>query len=506
MIYDLVIFTDVSTRLETQRGLGAYKIAHEARQLGYSVLVVDFSSAVNWERYTKIIDATVGDSTIAVGFSNTWFPYKSFQKNYLMGAMSNEESDSWETKQSYISNNIFTDSLSYQFSQDNHKPYIDYVKKVNPNCDCIVGGGKSFEYLTNTEFDKVFVGYSENQFKDYLQKKTQQRIVCYDMKSQNGDFDFSASRVEYVDTDCIHSEEILTIEMSRGCIFNCVFCSYPHRNQNTKDYTKYQDVLYKELQDNYDKWGTYKYYITDDTFNDYTPKLELVNEVIQSLSFKPQFEAYIRQDLVSKQSKQAQLLYDIGVRATYFGIETWNDDTAKIIRKGGTKETKIDGMSKCKAIWGDDVYVSAGIVVGLPQDTEQSIKDAISWYKQTGYQYIDNLSFNALYIKNLPHAQQFLFNSDIDLNPSKYNYTVDNIINWTRSDSGDICNFQQAEQIAAYANREAKHINKFPPKVWDPFSTYSAYCSHIPFEKPVERFFYFVDNFYFPQLMEKINA
>lgn len=501
MIYDIVLFTDVSSSREIQRGLGAYKIAHEARQLGFSVLVVDFCSAVSYDRFKKIIDLTVGDSTLAVGFSNTWFPFRSFGSLHITGALESGV-DTWQL------NDTSFECLSTDFSQNNYKKYIDYIKSVNPNCDCIIGGAKTFEYLQDTVFDKVFVGYSENHFRDYLKgKHKDKRILHYDMKSNLGEFDFNSSYVTYMDTDCIHSEEILTIEMSRGCIFNCKFCSYPHRNQKTKNFTKYQDVLYKELKDNYNKWGTYKYYITDDTFNDYTTKLEVIKEVIQSLDFNPQFEAYVRQDLVARQPQQAKLMYDIGVRATYYGLETWHDPTAKAIGKGGDLQMKIQGMKNCKEVWGDDVYTSTGIVVGLPNDTEQSIKDVLQWYSDHGgTEYIDNLHFNALLIKNKPEAMAFLFNSDIDLNPEKYGYKMNGILDWTRSGDGDIDTFAKAQKIAEYANNYVVNYNKFPPKVWDPFSIYTEVCPHIDINEVEKRFFYFVENFYFPKLMEQLNG
>ena len=51
MTYDIVIFTDVSSSREIQRGLGAYKIAHEARQLGFTAIVIDYSSALGYNRF-----------------------------------------------------------------------------------------------------------------------------------------------------------------------------------------------------------------------------------------------------------------------------------------------------------------------------------------------------------------------------------------------------------------------------------------------------------------------
>jgi hypothetical protein len=493
MTYDIVIFTDIADKLSPQRGLGAYKIANLARAQGHSAIVVDFSSCITWQQYQTIINKTVGSNTICVGWSITWFPWRTFGGDqYLLGP---------ESRDTRTVN--FNEGMSWQIFLGNQKRYIDYVKQVNNRTECIVGGSKVFEYVQDAEWDRIFVGFCENQFVDYLQGK-RQRIYNYDPRGHGDNHNFAGTLVSYEDTDCINSEEILTIEISRGCIFNCAFCSYPHIGQNTKDYTKYQDVLFKELNDNYKKWGVYQYYIVDDTFNDYTPKLELVNEVIQSLDYQPYFEAYVRMDLVARQKHQAQLMYDIGLRRIYYGLETWNNRTSKIVGKGNNRDIKIQGIKNCKQVWSDDVYVNAGYVVGLPQDNEQDVLDIVDWYSKEGNNYIDALSFNALLLKDLGDLNNFMFDSAIDRNPNHYNYTVDGLT-WTRNDKGDISNSAQAQKIADFANQAVAEHNTFPPKVWKYWSLYDAYCNDIEGSENI-KFKYFYDNFYYKQLMEKIDA
>jgi radical SAM superfamily enzyme YgiQ (UPF0313 family) len=215
------------------------------------------------------------------------------------------------------------------------------------------------------------------------------------------------------------SEELLTFEFSRGCIFNCTFCSMAHRNQDTTDFIKYKETIRQELMDNWTKWGIYKYTITDDTFNDHTEKLELINEVIQELPFKPIFAwAYARIDLIGKNPSQAQLIKDIGIKEVYYGLETWNDTTAKLIRKGGKREHKIESMRIAKACWGDEVTLSAGIVLGLPADTTESLDEVISWYQTEGNKIIDNLKFVALTIIPDDGFNQYKFISDIEKDPA----------------------------------------------------------------------------------------
>jgi radical SAM superfamily enzyme YgiQ (UPF0313 family) len=89
-------------------------------------------------------------------------------------------------------------------------------------------------------------------------------------------------------------------------------------------------------------------------------------------------------DLFHTHPEQIQLMKDIGVTEVYYGLETWHDKTARVINKGGKIKNKIAAMKNAKEIWGDDVYITVGLVMGLPHDTIQSVEDACEWFKTEG--------------------------------------------------------------------------------------------------------------------------
>lgn len=490
-MYDIIFFTDIPSVFETPsgRGYGAYRLATELRNKGYSVLTVDFCSALNFDDYKEILDSAIGDNTIAVGFSTTWFPYRpneKFPDPYIQFP-----------KQEWIQYGI-----SYQFSIDPSK-FVKYVKKLNSNTKVIVGGAKSYEYVKEPTLDNIFIGFAENTIIDFLNSITGPKIIDYDRKAINGKFDFNLSTTRYVDTDCIHPDELLTFEFSRGCIFNCAFCSYPHKNQKTKNFTKYQDVIYQEFLENYQKWGTTAYRITDDTFNDYTEKLQVINEVIQDLPFQPYFWSYVRQDLCGMHPEQIKLLYDIGVRETFYGMETWTDTTAKIIRKGGKLENKIKALKMCKEYWGDDVWTTASFVIGLPEDTQKDWYDFANWYEQEGYQYIDFASLGTLVLRDYGEQGQYIFQSDIELDLKKYGYEMDSFITWTRS-TGDINSSIIAENVRKTVNKQIAHKNRsrINKKIYNPAKIYKSLMPEMPI---IDAYYTLVHNYYKPDLLRKIK-
>jgi radical SAM superfamily enzyme YgiQ (UPF0313 family) len=478
-MYNVILFSDAPSAGWFSRGYGAYRLASELRKAGYSTLVVDFSSALSNEMFEEIIDNAVGDETLMVGFSVTWFPYR--HKNlpnprFIVGPRSLTINPSTDIDASI--HLWHQNSLSFGFSGAGIDQYISYIKSRNPKTKVICGGAKSYEYVHEPNLDNVFIGYSENQLMDYINSLSRKgprrlfnKIINYDIKAEIGEFNFNSSITAYEDSDCLMPEEILTIEFSRGCIFNCGFCSYPHRNQDTRGFVKYKEIIYKELMDNWTKWGVYKYVITDDTFNDYTEKLILINEVIQSLPFKPQFWAYIRLDLISRNPEQAPLIKSIGIKEVYYGLETWHEDTAKIIKKGGSRAKKIEGMRIAKECWGDDVYTMVGTVAGLPGDTVESFKEATEWYIQEGHKYIDLFMHSPFALREMGEAQAYIFQSDIESNMEKYGYTFpdskNNPLYWERSGPGNIYNKNMANELTSECNAMMAPYSKPYRSFWN---------------------------------------
>jgi hypothetical protein len=513
-MYNVILFTDIPNPDHFTRGYGAYRLASEIRANGYSVLTVDFSSTINLETFTKIIENSVGAETFFVGFSTTWFPYRKSETNskYIIGAKSkiiNPKEDFCPEAQPW-----YFDSVTYKISQGDLKAYSDIIKNVNAKCKVVIGGAKSSEYVYEPYADNVFIGYSETMIIDYLNSISRRgpirifnKVIDYDPKAIGGGFDFKASSTLYVDSDLIMPEELLTMEFGRGCIFNCAFCSFAHRGSDTKDFIKFKETIYNELMHNWTKWGVYKYTINDDTFNDHTEKMQLIKEVIATLPFKPVFPwAFARLDLLARNPEQAQLFKDLNIKEVYYGLETFNNNTAKAINKGGKRERKIEGMRMAKECWGDDIDISVGIVVGLPKDTIQSINESVDWYINEGHKFVDNFKFVDLTIFPDDGTNKYKFLSDIEKDPAKFGYSFpdpDNKpYNWVLDDEGDIKNKQQAVDIMQDCNKRVKpYFHRKKGSEWDNFRYYDTTLS----DSAPQAYYDYVTQHYFPKLLTFLN-
>ena len=512
MKYNVILFTDAPNPENFTRGYGAYRIATEIRKLGHSVLTVDFSSALSEDTFDKILNLAVGDETFFVGFSTTWFPHTgelSSNNKFIYG----KKSVLLDTRSDFhlIDQDWYFNSVAFQISKGGIKKFVDKIKNINPKTKVILGGANASEYVKEPSLDHVFIGYSENQIVDFVKSITKSgplrifnKIINYDTKANSGEFNFNNSCTEYVDSDCIHPDEHMTIEFSRGCIFNCTFCSFPHRNQNTKNYMKCKDVLRAELMSNWEKWGVTRYVITDDTFNDYTDKLRDIDEVVKSLPFTPIFYfAFIRMDLMT--AEQATLIKSIGVKEVFYGLDAWDVAAAKAISKGGNREKKIAGIRTAKECWGNDVYIGAYIIIGLPNDTLEGITESVNWYINEGYQWLDTLRYVTYMIRQKSDVQQYQFLSIIEADPDKWGYSFpnpDDYLYWEKNDNGNITSRTMANQLMFEANEKVEPYYRQKKTDWNDLYPKSEEYTSL---SKSDLYFYATNKKYFPRLLDVLS-
>jgi len=249
--------------------------------------------------------------------------------------------------------------------------------------------------------------------------------------------------------DFIDSRELLTIELGLGCKFNCAFCGFDYRNNRRPVINTVQNV-YDACQSAYDMYGVTNFYLADDTINEVDDKLELLGEVCKKLSYKPNFMAFARLDIIGAKKHQVDLLREANINTLFFGIESLNPTVTKSIRKGGNPERNYDALRYIKQEY-SDAFTYGNFIAGLAGDSEEGIHDSVD--KIIDEQLLTSAGINPLRIYSRidnPDSQ-----SEIDKNPAKYGYTIleggkfagqygYDADNW----SNDWCDNNKAEEIS----------------------------------------------------------
>lgn len=456
-MYNIILCADTAYSYSLARGHGIQRLASELRNLGYSVLLLNYTSTLDLPTFERILDIAVGVDTLFVGFSTTFFPYRSKDVDTTNNRRSIGTRPNQFDEYNRQDHPWYFQSLPYHFTQESIDPWIMAVKNRNPKTKFIVGGTKSGEYIQDSLVDHVFVGYSETmmiEFANSLSGKGKRilfnKVIDYDPGAEKPIWNFRSSRTWYTEEDIVLPADTLGFEFARGCIFNCAFCSFPLiGKKDVNDFLRYEQSIHDELVENYNRWGITKYFIVDDTFNDSVDKLEIIHRVVTSLPFKLNFWAYARLDLLNSHPRMAELMLEMGVKEVNYGLETLHPETAKAIRKGNP-EVKKKGVKIARSIWGKDVFIGSGYIVGLPKETQASVRAANQWFLDEGHKYIDELQFNALTLAR-KMGNQTIYLSDIEKYSEKYGYTplYDRKGGWTKNDGSDITHRDQCLDLIA---------------------------------------------------------
>ena len=429
-----IILTNVASPI-WQRAIGAYQIASHCRTLGITCQVIDFTNLFRINELEHIFDSCIDNSTLALGISTTFFYNTDTQERFI--------------------------SAKRDFNQvlpDNIRDLIIKIKQKWPKLKIIGGGANSYQIVGDNLFDVVIHGYSEQITAEYLQgldgviqKRVWPRVGTQEIiDGGTAHFDITQLDHRWDESDCILPNETLPIEISRGCIFKCSFCSYPLNGKKKFDYLRDPELIKEEILSNYEKFGTTNYFFTDDTFNDSTLKLEKLHRALTSLPFKIKFVTYLRLDLLHAHQEQVEMLKDMGLGSAFFGIETLNHASGKAVGKG-MKPTLIKDflLDLYYHRWHEQVPITCSFIVGLPHETIDSVKQTHEWCQNSP---LNDLWF-PLFIKTKSH-----FKSEFDLNYEKYGYKLDSEGNWYN----DIMTYNDALTIAEDFNKKGLYEDNTP--------------------------------------------
>ena len=327
---DIIIFTCVSGMF-FQRSIGAYQLAHFLREKGYTVQVIDFTDHFSSEELIALLDKFITLDTLALGISTTFYNAVEDNKKYLTN--DRNKFDLLDIPQNILET-------------------IKTVKNKYPLIKVLAGGAKSESATQIPYVDTVIHGYAEDKVLSYINSlpnnKKKLKPMSFSIK-QTGEithpvvikddplvknFSIEKSNHRFVDQDIVLPGETLPLEISRGCIFKCLFCAFPLNGKSKLDYLRDTEQIKDELIHNYEKHGTTNYFLSDDTLNDSTYKIEQLHKAITSLPFKIKFTTYLRLDLLHAHQEQVDMLYEMGLASPYFGIESLNQKSASAIGKG----------------------------------------------------------------------------------------------------------------------------------------------------------------------------
>lgn len=389
-----IIFTGYETSAGVERVSGAYRIATVLRREGWDVEVVDFFFKWTLPQLKELIISRCGKNELKwIGFSATWINYSSVEVQHRM------------------------------------MDFLQWIKESHPEIKTIAGGqNPSTHFPMYQNIDYIINGFGEIATVAVLKYIFSNGPKIKGVPRKNGWYvdanafypawPISDLSVDYEQRDFINYNETLSLEFSRGCKFACAFCNFPIlgvKEDTTRDLTN----LKIELQKNYDLYGVKNYQVADETLNDRDEKLIKISNVVKQLNFQPNFNAFIRADILFSKPYQLEYLADARVWGHYYGIETLNHETGKIVGKGMHPDKIKKGLLDTESYFMKHIGLYRGtcsLIYGLPKETKESIINGLDWFTKNWHR--QNIIAFPLNISLTGKK------SKLDENYQKYGYTI----------------------------------------------------------------------------------
>jgi radical SAM superfamily enzyme YgiQ (UPF0313 family) len=178
--------------------------------------------------------------------------------------------------------------------------------------------------------------------------------------------------------------ELGFIASSRGCPYNCIFCS--QRSISRQKYRFFHaDLVIQEIEELILKYRCSYITFVDDSFLMNKKRVIELCDMIQSRGFHKRaiFDCQARADTVDEQILKS--LKDAGFRTIHFGIETASERLMKLIDKRETVQEIIEAIKLAKKM---GFQVSGTFILGLPTETKQERRSAYRLAKELSLDYV----------------------------------------------------------------------------------------------------------------------
>ena len=182
--------------------------------------------------------------------------------------------------------------------------------------------------------------------------------------------------------------KIVPVLTSRGCPFNCTFCSVTGMFGRTYRFRDTDDII-AELEHLYSRSPKSVFFFYDDNFTASPSHTKELLIKMKEKGITPRWTAQARVDVV-KDGELMRLMRETGCLFLYLGLESINPATLEAYRKSQTVEDIVEAV---KVIHEHKIKVHGMFVLGSDEDDRATIRETVRFAKKTG---IDTVQFLVL--------------------------------------------------------------------------------------------------------------
>jgi anaerobic magnesium-protoporphyrin IX monomethyl ester cyclase len=277
--------------------------------------------------------------------------------------------------------------------------YVELVKNILPNSLTVMGGPHTTfmpsETLKSSEnLDVVVMGEGEETMVDLANHSTESShgldevkgIFYRDLMSENlkstqkrpliKDLDalpFPARHLVPFDSYGASKEQNGGIITSRGCVYNCNYCS-SSLIMGKKFRSRSPDNVVDEIEELINNYQIRDIGFMDDTFMLNKRRVNDIANEIKARDLDLSFVASSRVDSVDQ-----NLLHNLksaGLKTIYYGVESGSQRILDLMKKGITLKQAEDAVKSAKNV---DLEVLTSFILGYPGETEEDMNKSIKF-------------------------------------------------------------------------------------------------------------------------------
>jgi radical SAM superfamily enzyme YgiQ (UPF0313 family) len=175
----------------------------------------------------------------------------------------------------------------------------------------------------------------------------------------------------------VADERMLLLETTRGCVFNCKFCYYP-KSYDTQYYLSREAVLASLAHAHQN--GAEEVFLLDPTLNqrkDFPAFVRTLAEGNPGRRFK--YFGELRAEGITREI--AELLRDAGFEEVEVGLQSIEREAMDLMARKNNLKAFEKGV---RALMDAGIRVTVDLIVGLPGDTEESVRRGLRYLRDGG--------------------------------------------------------------------------------------------------------------------------
>ena len=277
--------------------------------------------------------------------------------------------------------------------------YLELIKNILPESLTVIGGPHTtfmpYETLKNSDnLDVVVIGEGEETMVDLADHATQNiedindvnGIVYRDLKDGNlrttekrpliKDLDklpFPARHLVPFDSYGVSQGQTGGIITSRGCVYNCNYCS-SSLIMGKKFRSRSPGNVVDEIEELIDTYHINDIGFMDDTFMLNKKRASDIADEIKARDLDLTFVASSRVDRVDK--SLLENLKSSGLKTIYYGVESGSQRILDLMKKGITLKNVEDAVKMAKDV---NLEVLTSFILGYPGETEEDMNTTIDF-------------------------------------------------------------------------------------------------------------------------------